>query len=138
MPGKQGADVAWKKHPIMAGLEMETAEWALREKPGPGEPPVATAAAASVAPDMDWRSNGVLWGVVFRRYVPRNPLEMRTIENQATGRTMEIAPPSIIPERKLGGRIPVQGDDLAGAMKEAKRLCEETVRAGRWAQSTSG
>lgn len=128
------ADVAWKKTPIMAGLFMESAEWALREKPGTAEKPVSTAAAASVAPDMDWRSNGVLWGVVFRRYVPRNPLEMRTITNQTTGREMEVPPPSIIPERKLGGRVPVQGEDLAGAMKEAKQLCEETVKAGRWAQ----
>lgn len=124
-------ETRWKPRSILAGLSMEEAEFALREKPGSSFPPVATRATAAVVPDMDWRTNGVLWGVTFHRYVPRNPLEMRTVRNQTTGADVEVPPPPSIPEQKVNGRIPVQDEDLAAAMEEGRRLCEETVAAGR-------
>lgn len=121
----------WRPRPILAGLSMDEAEVALREKPGPSYPPVTTRATAAVVPDMDWRTNGVLWGVTFHRYVPRNPLEMRTKRNETMGTEVAVPPPPMIDERKVNGRIPVQGDGLAAAMEEGRKRCEETIAAGR-------
>ena len=125
-------DVAWKRRPMLGGLAIEEAEISLREKPGQKYPPVTTRASAAVAPDMDWKTNGVLYGVTFHRYVPRNPLEMRTKRNETTGADMEIPPPPEIPERKISGRVYVRdGEALESAMKEARQICEEFLRAGR-------
>lgn len=128
------SEIVWKTFPILAGLERSEAVVQLHEKPGAGWPPVATKATASVAPDFDWRTNGVLWGVTFHRYTPKRPLEPREKRNETTGVVEKIPPPPIIPERKVGGRVPVQGEeipDLRGAILAARHLAELAIRAGR-------
>lgn len=124
-------EIRWKRRPIIAGLFAELAEVALRERPGQKYPPVATRATAAVVPDFDWRTNGVLWGVTFHRYTPTKPLEMRVKRNETTGQDVEIPPPPAIDEKKLGGRLPVEGEDLAAAMREGKKRCEDAITAGR-------
>lgn len=122
---------AWKRKPILAGLFMVELEWTLREKPGEKYPPVTTRVSAAVVPDMDWRTNGVLFGVTFHRYTPKNPLEMRAVTNRTMGTTVEVPPPPSIDERKVNGRIHVQGDDLTAAMQEGRKRCEEIIQTGR-------
>jgi hypothetical protein len=123
-------ETRWTARPILAGLTAYEAEFQLREKPGSSFPPVATKATAAVIPDMDWRANGVLWGVRFHRYVPQKPLEMRTKRNETMGTETLVPPPPIIEERKVNGRIrDVQ--DLEAAIAEGRKLCEETIAKGR-------
>lgn len=123
-------ETAWKPKPILAGLTAYEAEVALREKPGASYPPVGTKATAAVIPDMDWKANGVLYGVTFHRYVPRNPLEMRTKRNETMGTEVAIPPPPIIEERKVNGRIRDVAD-LEAAISEGKKRCEEIIQKGR-------
>lgn len=128
------ADTRWKKSPIMGGLYLLEAEFYLTEVPARGHHSVTTRAHATVAPDFDWRTNGVLWGVVFRRYVPKDPLMPREIRNRTTGEIESKPPPPIIPERNVGGRVQVSGADdaaLWGAIEEAKYRCDQTVKGGR-------
>lgn len=123
-------ETRWTARPILAGLTAYEAEFQLREKPGSSFPPVTTRATAAVIPDMDWRTNGVLWGVTFHRYTPRKPLEMRSVRNATMGTEVLVPPPPIIEERKVNGRIrDVQ--DLAAAVAEGRKRCEETITAGR-------
>lgn len=85
--------------------------------------------SGAVMPDFDWRTHGVLWGVTFHRYVPRNPTMRR-----ANGKM----PPPILPELKIGGRVrpPAETSDpdeivLMDLMTEGRKHCEQTIFTGR-------
>lgn len=86
--------------------------------------------SGAVAPDFDWRADGVLWGVTFHRYTPRNPTIRR-----ANGKM----PPPLLPEVKIGGRLrPVPTDSgqpdalvLEDLMREGRIRCEQALASGR-------
>lgn len=62
--------------------------------------------SGAVWPDFDWRTHGVLWGVMFHRYVPRNPTMRRK-----NGK----------PDRLI----------LEDLMREGRKRCEEAIFTGR-------
>ena len=122
------SEVRWKSHPTLAGVPIHTATVQLRERPGPSYPPVGTRAELAVLPDLE---RSVRWMVVFRKYVPQRPLQARVKVNETTRQEIEVPPPPIIPERRVGDRISYEPGGIEAAIQEAKKRCEETARAGR-------